>query len=343
MSDEVILRFDEVTFEYQEKKPLLDEASFSVRTGAKITLMGQNGASKSTIFNLIRGQLKPTKGRVSITREATIGAALQMVDRRDFDLTIEQYFTKAFEIVPGNLRSLIAKVMEAVNFDIPLDRKVGVLSGGQQARLLLAYALIQSPDILLLDEPTNNLDQDGIDHLIKFLVTYDKTVLVISHDADFLNSFTESVLYLDVHTQKVEYYVGDYYSVVAEIQARVEREQRKNAQLEKQIQDRKDKVNFFAHKGGKMRKLASKLKEETEEMEENMVDVRQEDKTIRDFFIPVQEDVVGEIATIKSVKIISNHEPVVRDVKISLRQRTRLLVTVRTSRLSISKVRFLIP
>ena len=327
MSDEVILRFDEVTFEYQEKKPLLDEASFSVRTGAKITLMGQNGAGKSTIFNLIRGQLKPTKGRVSITREATIGAALQMVDRRDFDLTIEQYFTKAFEIVPGNLRSLIAKVMEAVNFDIPLDRKVGVLSGGQQARLLLAYALIQSPDILLLDEPTNNLDQDGIDHLIKFLVTYDKTVLVISHDAAFLNSFTDGVLYLDVHTQKVEYYVGDYYSVVAEIQARVEREQRKNAQLEKQIQDRKDKVNFFAHKGGKMRKLASKLKEETEEMEENMVDVRQEDKTIRDFFIPVQDDVVGEIATIKSVKIISNHEPVVRDVKISLRQRTRLLVT----------------
>jgi ATP-binding cassette subfamily F protein 3 len=57
--------------------------------------------------------------------------------------------------------------------------------------LLLAFALIQKPDILLLDEPTNNLDADGIGHLITFLLTYDKTVVVISHDADFLNMFTD--------------------------------------------------------------------------------------------------------------------------------------------------------
>ena len=72
---------------------------------------------------------------------------------------------------------------------VPTERKVGDLSGGQQARLLLAFALIQSPDILLLDEPTNNLDQEGIDHLLSFLIMYDKTVIVISHDADFLNCF----------------------------------------------------------------------------------------------------------------------------------------------------------
>jgi ATP-binding cassette subfamily F protein 3 len=155
---------------------------------------------------------------------------------------------------------------------------------------------------------------------------YDKTVIVISHDADFLNSFTEGVLYLDVFTKKIEAYVGDYYSVVEEIQARIEREQMKNAQLEKQIQDRKDKVNFFAHKGGKMRKLASKLKEETEEMEENKVDVRREDKTIREFEIPAQ-GIVGDIVTIKSVKIIVNHEPIIKPVDILLRQKSRLLVS----------------
>ena len=93
---------------------------------------------------------------------------------------------------------------------------------------------------------------------------YDKTVLVISHDAAFLNSFTDGVLHLDVYTQKVNQYVGNYLDVVEEIAAQVEREERKNAQLLKNIQDRKDKVNFFAHKGGKMRKLASKLKEEVE-------------------------------------------------------------------------------
>jgi ATPase subunit of ABC transporter with duplicated ATPase domains len=326
MADEVVLRFNEVTFEYLHKKPLLEEASFSVRKGAKITLMGQNGAGKSTLFGLIRGEYKPKSGQISITKGLTIGTSLQVIAREDMDLTIEKYFAKAFEIVPPNLASRISKVMDAVNFNIPIDRRVGDLSGGQQARLLLAYALIQNPDILLLDEPTNNLDQAGIDHLIQFLIMYNKTVIVISHDADFLNCFTEGVIYLDVFTQKIEYYIGDYYSVVEEIRNRVEREQRKNAQLEKQIKDRKEKVNFFSHKGGKMRKLAQKLRTETEELEEGMVDVRREDKTINNFSIPAQ-DIAGNIVTITAVKIIQNHEPVIKKADIILRKKTHMLVS----------------
>src|SRR3989339_1554947 len=217
--------------------------------------------------------------------------------------------------------------MEAVNLAVPTDRPVGELSGGQQARLLLANALIQKPGILLLDEPTNNLDKAGIDHLIQFLIMYEKTVIVISHDADFLNCFTDGVVYLDIFTRKLETYVGDYYTVVEEINNRIEREIKKNAQLEKQIQDRKDKANFFANKGGKMRKLAKKLRDETEEMEENKVDVRKEDKTIREFTIPVQEEIIGDIVTINSVKIIQNHEPVVREVHLGLRKKTRLLIS----------------
>ncbi|MCC6639400.1 ABC-F family ATP-binding cassette domain-containing protein [Candidatus Falkowbacteria bacterium] len=326
MNDSVILRFDNVTFEYIEDKPTLEEASFSVRTSAKLTLMGQNGAGKSTLFNLIKGQIKPKKGNVFVSKNAVIGTAEQVMTRDNADLTIDEYFQKAFKVVPPGYKSEIHKAMEAVNIDIPTDRKVGALSGGQQARLLLAYALIQKPDILLLDEPTNNLDKAGIDHLITFLMMYEKTVIVISHDADFLNCFTEGVLYLDANTHKIETYVGDYFSVVEEIAARIEREQMKNAQLEKQIQDRKDKVNFFANKGGKMRRLAAKLKEETEEMEENKVDVRKDDKTIREFVIPNQ-DIIGNIVTIKSVKVIQNHEPVHKDVDLTLRQKSRLLIS----------------
>jgi ATP-binding cassette subfamily F protein 3 len=325
MAEEVVLRFDDVKFEYLHKKPILDEASFSVRRGAKITLMGQNGAGKSTIFGLIKKELVPQSGQISVSSGATIGTARQVLAREDAQLTIEEYFSRGFDVVPGNIKSRIAKALDAVNFSIPLDRIVGKLSGGQQARLLLAYSILESPDILLLDEPTNNLDKAGIDHLIGFLLTYDKTVLVISHDADFLNCFTEGVIYLDNFTHKTEMYVGDYYSVVEEITKRVEREQRENAQLEKKIIDRKEKVNFFAHKGGKMRKLAQKMKEETEEMEENKVEVRREDKAIRAFDIPVQ-DIVGEIVSLKKIKIIKNHEPVVKDINKSLRKKDRLLV-----------------
>lgn len=326
MSEEVVLRFDNVIFEFIHRKPVLNEASFSVRKGAKITLMGQNGAGKSTLFALIEGRLKPKEGKISIAQGATIGSARQTIDRADLELTIEQYFAKAFEIVPPNLRSQISKAMEAVNLDLPNEKLVSSLSGGQQARLLLAFALIQSPDILLLDEPTNNLDTAGIDHLITFLMMYEKTVIVISHDADFLNCFTEGVIYLDVFTRKTEVYVGDYYSVVEEIEKRIEREKMKNAQLEKTIKDRKEKVNFFANKGGKMRKLAKKLKDETIELEENKVEVRREDKTIRNFTIPAQ-DIVGDIVVINSVKIISNHEPVIKPVDLVLRKKSKLLIS----------------
>jgi ATP-binding cassette subfamily F protein 3 len=325
MAEEVVLRFDEVKFEYINKRPILDEASFSVRRGAKITLMGQNGAGKSTIFGLIKKELHPKSGQISIASGATIGIANQTMAREFMAMTVEKYFSAAFPEVPGNIKSRISKALEAVNFDIPIDRIVGDLSGGQQARLLLAYSLIQNPDILLLDEPTNNLDKAGIDHLITFLIMYDKTVLVISHDADFLNCFTEGVIYLNNFTHKTEMYVGDYYSVVKEIEKRIERERRENAQLEKQILDRKEKVNFFAHKGGKMRKLAKKLKDETEELEENKVDVRQEDRTIRDFDIPVQ-DITGELAVIKKVKVVANHEAIIKDVNKTIRKKDRLLI-----------------
>jgi len=326
MAENVILRFDNVTFEYEEKKPVLDEACFGVRKSAKITLMGQNGSGKSTIFKLIEGLFKPVSGNVFITNNATIATASQMIDKQNLNLTVEQYFAKAFSDVPGNIKSQISKVMNAVNLTVPIDAKIGNLSGGQQARILLAYALIQNPDILLLDEPTNNLDRTGIDHLIEFLIMYGKTVIVISHDADFLNCFTEGVIYLDIFTKKTETYVGDYFSVVEEINNRIEREIKKNAQLEKEILDNKEKVNFFANKGGKMRKLASKLKEEIEELEKNKVDVRREDKTIRNFVIPPQK-IVGNVVVIKSIKIIKNHEPEIKKVDILLRQKDRLLIT----------------
>jgi len=326
MAEDVILRFDEVTFEYIDKKPLLKEASFSMRKGAKFTLMGQNGAGKSTLFALIKGELKPKSGKIFITGEnIKIGSAQQVISRTDFGLTIEEYFAKTFEVVPTELKSLIAKTIATVNLTVSTNRLVGDLSGGQQARLLLATALIQEPDILLLDEPTNNLDKDGISHLIDFLMMYDKTVLVISHDADFLNCFTEGVLYLDSFTQTVESYQGDYYSVVEEIKARVDREKKLNAQLEKKIQDRKDKANFFSHKGGKMRKLAKKMKEETEEMEENKTTVRRDDKTINNFQIP-RQDIYGKLVIIKSVTVMKNHQPIEVGVDKVLTKNSRLLI-----------------
>lgn len=304
----------------------MEEASFSIREDAKITLMGQNGAGKSTLFKLMLGQLKPLKGQIHIRDNAKIAIGLQVMAKDNLTKTVREYFEQAFSEKKYDLDKRIKDVLEIVNLDTPLDKVVGAFSGGQQARLLLAYALIQEPDILLLDEPTNNLDTEGIEHLTGFLMMYPKTVIVISHDADFLNAFTEGVLHLDSFTHKVEQYVGNYYNVVEEIAARLERERMQNARMEKSIQDRKDKVNFFANKGGKMRKLASKLRDQIEEAEENMVDERKDDKTIREFEIPCQE-YSEEIVRLTSVRIIKNHEPFRAEIDLALRRGRKLLVS----------------
>ncbi len=324
----VIIRFNEVIFHYDKNKPILTEASFSVRENTKITIMGQNGAGKSTIFKLITGDLKPNEGQVSVTPGTTIAIALQVMNRENMDKTIEEYFSDAFAKKIYDLPKKIKKVLDIVHLSAPLDRKIIQFSGGQQARLLLAYALIQEPDILLLDEPTNNLDSAGIKHLTDFLVEYPKTCLVISHDADFLNTFTDGVLYLDSYTQKVEQYVGNYYDVLIEIEAQIERERAKNAQLKRSIQDRKEKINFFANKGGKMRRLASKLRDQVEDAEETIVDERQEDRTINNFTIPVQPDLVGVIAQIKSVGVMINHKAVKKTLTnpIEIHTKSKLLI-----------------
>lgn len=322
----VIIRFSDVTYGYDEERPLLEEASFSVREDSKITLMGQNGAGKSTIFKMLTGNIKPNEGAVHIKNGATIAIAKQVMAREHLQETVREYFAHAFSEKLYDLDRRIADVLEVVNLHAPLDRMIKDFSGGQQARLLLAFALVQNPDILLLDEPTNNLDQEGIDHLTTFLVMYPKTVLVISHDADFLNAFTEGVLYLDVFTHKTEQYVGNYSDVLEQIAARLERERMQNARLLKSIQDRKDKVNFFANKGGKMRKLASKLREQVEEAEEDMVDVRREDKTIRDFVIPTQE-YTDALVKISSINIIRKGEAIRKEIDCTIRKGRKLLIS----------------
>ena len=327
----VVLRFNEVTFEYQEHKPLLEEASFSVRNGSKIALMGQNGAGKTTLFKLILGELKPKGGDIAMTpKDAMVGIAKQVIANKDLDVTVREWFAGTFLATPYNLDKRISDVLDAVNLTTDIGKKLREHSGGQQARLLLAYSLIQDPDILLLDEPTNNLDQEGIDHLTGFLMVYDKTVIVISHDAEFLNAFTDGVLYLDSHTKKVEQYVGNYYNVVEEIAQRIERERMQNARAEAEIKKKMAQAEVFAHKGGKLRSVAKRMREHAEEMEETMVDVRREDKTIREFSIPTQEfsyEFNGRILEIKKVGIIKGGDFVAKDVDIILRKNNHLLLS----------------
>lgn len=327
--NETIVRFEKVSFEYGINKPILDEVSFGVRRGSKITLMGQNGAGKSTLFGLITKTLEPESGIVNIVNGVSIAIARQVIPRDQMSLTVREFFEKCFTKKIYDIDVKIDEVLEVVHLrghEKIHDRIVKTFSGGQQARLLLASALIQDPDLLLLDEPTNNLDKAGIAHLTDFLKNYQKSVMVISHDAEFLNSFTEGVLYLDLYTRKIEQYVGNYFDVVKEITVRIEKENMKNAQLAKTIQAKKDKSNEFAHKGGRLRQVAKRMRVMAEELEEEMVDVRKEDKTIRPFIIPTQENITGEIISITSFTTMQTGKITKHKADIKLKKKQHLLL-----------------
>ena len=325
--DNVVLRFDAVSFEYGHKKPILDEVSFSMRAGSKVTLMGQNGAGKSSLFKLITGEEKPHSGRISLDGQATVALGRQTMPRGELDLTLQEFFAQFSKGKEWELPLCIKEVLEIVNLPLPpLTKKVREFSGGQQARLLLASALIQDPDILLFDEPPTNLDYAGILRLRDFLVTYVKSCVVVAHDAEFLNAFTQGVFYLDIFTHKIEQYTGNYYDVVEEIAKRIAKAQSENVRLERTIQEKKDQANVFANKGGKLRAVAKRMRDLATDLEENKVDVRKEDKTLPSFEIPCRQP-VGPIVHIKTVSVLTELGLAIKPVNLVLKKNTHLFIS----------------
>lgn len=328
MWNETVISFKWVEFFYDLKRPILEDVTFNVRSWSKITLMGQNWAWKSTIFKLINWTLKQKSWIINVWLNLSIATQYQVVKPEDKDLTVQEFFRKYFpDKTVFNIDKQIMDILNVVNLKAPLDKVIHKFSGWQQARLLLWAALIQNPDILLLDEPTNNLDRDWIWHLTTFLQNYKKTVIVISHDAEFLNSFTDWVIYLDSHTKQTEQFVWDYNDVVEQIKRKIEKDNMANARLAKEAQAKKEQANVFANKWWKLRAVAKKMREDAQELEDDIVDVRREDKTIKEFKIPLQEDIWWVLLKINSVHIMSWDEPIVKQVDVELRKDDHLLLS----------------
>ena len=328
MANETVISFKWVEFHYDYRKPIIENATFSVRSWSKITIMWQNWAWKSTIFKLINWWLQKISWIINIDQNATIATWYQVVQKEDKELTVQAFFRKYFpDKDVYNIDKQIWEVLDVVNLKASLDKQISKFSWWQQARLLLAAALIQNPDILLLDEPTNNLDKEWIWHLTTFLQNYKKTVLVISHDAEFLNSFTDWVIYLDSHTKITEQFVWDYNDVVEQIKRKIEKDNQANSRLAKEAQAKKEQAEVFAHKWWKLRSVAKKMREAAEGMEDDIVDSRKEDKTIREFKIPLQEDIWWVLLKIRSVHIIKNDEVTVKNIEVDLRKDDHILLS----------------
>jgi ATP-binding cassette subfamily F protein 3 len=328
-----VVRFKDVSFAHNSSpNQLLENVDFSITKGSKVTIMGQNGSGKSTIIKLISTALRPDEGRVIVRSGEKVATVMQTMPTDCRDLTVMEFFAKqvTFEdlapLADHELKAKMGKALNSVLLEAPGDRIIKSFSGGQQARLLLAAALIQKPSILLLDEPTNNLDADGLWHLQNLITETEQTCVAVSHDEDFLNSFTDQVLYLDIFSKKVETYQGDYFFVKQEISKRIKRENAENARRNKDAQSKKDQANKFANKGGGLRKVAKTMRKVAADIEDSLVDVRKEDVTLREFTIPfTQASPTGKFLRIAQVSGFERVAPL-QSGPIDLRKGSRVQV-----------------
>ena len=224
---------------------ILDGISFSLNDGDKLGIVGVNGAGKSTLFKLITGEYTPTEGNVHIDRQKKVGLLRQNAcadgDKSIYDEVLEHAFPDLIrrekeleelrtriEWGESSLSQSYATAEESfrrdggyeyrsraggilVSLGFPQEehsRGVYELSGGQKTRVALASLLLSEPDILMLDEPTNHLDIGALNWLEEFLISYPKTVLVISHDRYFLDRVCTHTL--DIENKRGKLYNGNY-------------------------------------------------------------------------------------------------------------------------------------
>ncbi|KLK92536.1 elongation factor 3 [Microvirga vignae] len=221
-------------------RPIVSNLSLRILRGDRLGIIGPNGAGKTTLINLLTGNLEPDSGRVRL------GSNLQMVtlDQRraslDPNATVVETLTggRGDSVTIGGQTKHVIGYMKDFLFSPEQARTpVGVLSGGERNRLMLARALAQPSNLLVLDEPTNDLDLETLDLLQEMITDYSGTVILVSHDRDFLDRTVGSVLVSENEGRWIEY-AGGYSDMVAQrgqgVQARTAEKDVKPRSAEKQ-------------------------------------------------------------------------------------------------------------
>ncbi len=192
---------------------IYDEFDFLVRRQERWCVMGQNGAGKSTLLKMVSGESAPDDGRVAVGPSVTMAYFAQhAMDVLDGTLSVVQTIERAYPMASvGALKTLLG----AFGFSgADADKKVGLLSGGEKSRLVLARMLYASPNFLVLDEPTNHLDLGTKEMLMEALAGYGGTMLFVSHDRAFLSAVANRVL--ELTPQGAVLYGGGYDEYVAQ-------------------------------------------------------------------------------------------------------------------------------
>lgn len=194
-------------------RTLIEKLSLKILRGEKIGIIGKNGSGKSTLLKMMLGEIKPDSGTVKPARDISLSYLDQGRSKIKPTSTIQEILCDSgsdyVKLANGKTKH-IAGYLKDFLFD-PKDTQTlaGTLSGGQQNRLLLAKTLANPGNFMILDEPTNDLDMDSLDMLQEYLVAYKGTLLVVSHDRDFLDNVATSILAFEGNAE-ITSHVGGY-------------------------------------------------------------------------------------------------------------------------------------
>ncbi|MFR3488335.1 MAG: ABC-F family ATP-binding cassette domain-containing protein [Alistipes ihumii] len=208
-------------------KHVFSGATFTIERGQKVALVGRNGEGKTTFARMAIGELTPTEGSVRIGHNVRIGYYAQnQDDLMNGDFTV---FDTLDRVAVGNIRTRLRDILGAFLFrGEEIDKKVRVLSGGERARLAMARLMLEPYNLLVLDEPTNHMDMRSKDILKNAVKKYDGTVIVISHDREFLDGLVERVY--EFRDGTVKEHLGGIYDFLRDRQIASMREiERKKA------------------------------------------------------------------------------------------------------------------
>ena len=275
------------------KKALFEDVNIKFTEGNCYGMIGANGAGKSTFLKILSGQLEPTNGDVTITPGQRLSfleqdhfkydsypvldtvimgnARLYEIMKEKEALYAKEDFTDEDGIKASELEGEFAEMngWEAETDAEQLLNGLGIepelhyaqmadLTGSQKVKVLLARALFGNPDILLLDEPTNHLDLDAIEWLEEFLINFENTVIVVSHDRYFLNKVCTQIA--DIDYGKIQLYAGNYDFWFESSQLLVKQMKEANKKKEEKIKELQDFISRFSANASKSKQATSRKK-----------------------------------------------------------------------------------
>lgn len=261
-SGKEVVQISDLSKAYGEKS-VLDQISLTIERGDRIAFVGKNGEGKTTLSRIIIGEIPASKGTCKTGYSVKIGYFAQNQD--EIMKENKTVFETIDEVAVGDIRTKIRDILGSFLFSgEDVDKKVKVLSGGERSRLAMIKLLLEPSNLLILDEPTNHLDMRSKDILKEALLKYNGTLIVVSHDREFLDGLVNKVY--EFKNKKLKEHLGGIYDFIRKrnIQSLQELERRSNSEKDNQdskIKDQKEVFLLRKEHDRKIRKTKSSIQQ----------------------------------------------------------------------------------